>query len=256
MNTNSYLLSPENRRLLEQHKPLVEKIARRLVRSLSANVECDDLIQDGMMGLIDAILRHSKNTTSAQFECFVAQRAKGAMLDGLRASDPASRQVRRNMRQVEKIITQLGHQMGHAPTEGEVAQALEMTLTDYQRLLQNAHDYTLISIDDLGGDDDPDAYLAQCADSQCDPLMALERASLRKALTGAVNMLPRQDQLLLELYYVHGMKMHEVGKILEVSESRVSQIHTQSIAQLRASFASQDNAPELLKPRKNARAAG
>lgn len=243
---------PQNQRLFEQNKPLVEKIARNMARKLSANVECDDLIQDGMLGLIDAILRSSKSTTSAQFESYAAQRARGAMLDGLRAGDPGSRQMRRSMRQVELAILQLGHQLGRAPLESEVANSLDMPLADYQRLLQEAHGYTLISIDDLGGDEDPHGYLAQCADSSCNPLHVLERASLRKALTAAMSALSKQDRLLLDLYYVQSMKMHEVGKVLQVSESRVSQLHTQAIAQLRAIFTGQK---EILKPRRKPRLA-
>jgi RNA polymerase sigma factor for flagellar operon FliA len=246
---------PDSHRLLEQHKPLVEKIAKKMVRSLSSNIECDDLIQDGMMGLIDAILRNSKTTTGAQFETYVAQRARGAMLDGLRASDPATRQIRREMRQVELVILQLGHQLGRAPQEGEVAAALGMPLADYQRLLQEAHGYSLISIEDLGGGEDPEGFLAQCADSSCDPLQALERASLRQALAIAVNALPKPDRQLLELYYVHSLKMHEVGKILALSESRISQLHTQAIAQLRAAFATDGEPAAILKPRRKPRLA-
>ena len=252
MTNRPAFLDPQNQRLFEQNKPLVEKIARNMARKLSANVECDDLIQDGMLGLLDAILRSSKSTTSAQFESYAAQRARGAMLDGLRAGDPGSRQIRRSMRQVELVILQLGHQLGRAPLESEVANGLDMPLADYQRLLQEAHGYTLISIDDLGGDDDPHGYLEQCADSSCDPLHALERSSLREALAVALNALSRPDRLLLNLYYVHSMKMHEVGKVLQISESRVSQLHTHAIAQLRAGFADRK---EILKPRRKPRLA-
>jgi len=255
MKSSLSLQEPVNQRLLAQHKPLVEKIARTMVRSLSANVECDDLIQDGMMGLIDAILRDSKTTTGAQFESYVAQRARGAMLDGLRAGDPGSRQVRRAMRNVERAIMALAHHLGRTPLESEVAQTLRISLTDYQRLLQYARDYTLISLDDLGDESDPAGYLAQCAQSSCDPLKALERSSLRNALSTAIQALPKPDRLLLTLYYVHGLRMHEVGKIFEVSESRVSQLHTQAIAQLRASFAGDTEKPALLKPRRQPRLA-
>src|SRR5450830_1594525 len=119
MTTHPAFHDPQNQRLFEQNKPLVEKIARNMARKLTANIECDDLIQDGMLGLIDAILRNSKSTTSAQFESYAAHRARGAMLDGLRAGDPGSRQIRRSMRQVELVILQLGHQLGRAPLESE-----------------------------------------------------------------------------------------------------------------------------------------
>jgi len=248
------LSNSDNERLLAQHAPLVERIARKMVKTLSANVECDDLIQDGMMGLIDAILKNSKDTTSAEFERYVAQRAKGAMLDGLRAKDPASRQVRKDMRQVEGVLQQLGHTLGRRPLEREVAQGMGMPLAQYRRLLQEAHGYTLISMDDLGNEDDLKNYLNQCADTSADPLVVLERSALRDALGRAVKELPFQDRQLLSLYYEDGLKMHEIGKSMSLSESRISQLHTQAIAQLRASFTdqAQQNAP-VLQPRRKQR---
>lgn len=244
----------ENERLLAQHAPLVKKIAQKMVKSLSANVECDDLIQDGMLGLIEAILKNSKDTTSAEFEHYVAQRAKGAMLDGLRAKDPASRQVRKNMRQVEGVLQQLGHTLGRRPQENEVAQAMGMPLAQYRRLLQEAHGYALISMDDLGNEDDLCNYLDQCADNSTDPLVMLERSALRIALGQAVKELPFQDRQLLSLYYEEGLKMHEIGKSMALSESRISQLHTQAIAQLRASFTDQahETVP-VLQPRRKQR---
>lgn len=251
MTTKPSLSDAESQRLIEQHTPLVRKIAHKMVQRLAASVECDDLIQDGMMGLIDAILRNSKASTSAQFESYVAQRARGAMIDGLRANDPGSRLIRKNMREVERVIQSLGHQLGRPPQEGEVAKALNLPIADYQRMLQDAHGYTLISIDDLGGEDFS-TYFEQCADSKADPLVVLERSALRQALSRATATLPRQDQQLLSLYYEDGLKMHEVGAVMALSESRISQLHTQAIAQLRASFVEGTDVP-ILKPRRKPR---
>jgi RNA polymerase sigma factor for flagellar operon FliA len=108
----------ESQRLIEEHTPLVKKIARKLARKLPSNVECDDLIQDGLLGLINAIVRSSRATIGGQFESYVAKRAHGAMVDGLRANDPGSRQIRKDMRRVEVVIQQLGHQLGRTPLEG------------------------------------------------------------------------------------------------------------------------------------------
>jgi RNA polymerase sigma factor for flagellar operon FliA len=257
MKTSPSLSDPKSQRLIERHTPLVAKIARKLVRTLSSNVECDDLIQDGMMGLIDAILKNSRTSTSAEFESYVAQRARGAMLDGLRAIDAGSRQVRRNMRQVELILQRLGHELGRAPLEGEAAAAMGLMISDYQRILQDTHGYTLISMDDLGDEEILGGYLEQCAESSSDPLVVLERAELRRAIAGAIKKLAKQDRQLLSLYYEDGLKMHEVGKAMGLSESRISQLHAQAIAQLRASFTSDsDNAPPLLKPRRRRRQVG
>lgn len=252
MNDTRCLTHPHNQRLLAQHTPLVEKIARQLARKLPANVECDDLVQDGMLGLIDAILRASKKVTGAQFESYVAQRARGAMLDGLRANDPGSRLIRKHMRQVEAAIQQLGHQHGRLPQEYEVAAQLGLSLADYQSILQRAEGYVLISLEDLGGED-AEQYLAHCSKNQADPLVVLERAGLRHALATGIRALPEQKQTMLRLYYEEEEKMQAIGCHLQVSESRVSQLHTQAIAQLRAVILEGDTSPTLLKPRSQAR---
>jgi len=247
------LSTPYQRHLIEKHTPLVKKIAARMAHGLSANVEYDDLVQDGMLGLMDAILRSTKAAAGAQFESYVAQRARGAMLDGLRAFDPAGRQIRRDMRQVERTIHSLGHLLGRAPLESEVAAALDLTLADYQHLLQEAHGYTLISLDDLTDEDNPQAYLELCASSHAAPLAALERESLRQALIAAITVLPAQEKFMLNLYYEEGLKMHEIGATMGLSESRVSQIHRQAIALLRASFVGSEPNSSLLKPRREVR---
>ena len=243
---------PRIQQLIEDKKPLVESIARNLVRRLPASVECNDLIQDGLLGLIDAILRWTRETASAHFERYVAQRAHGAMLDGLRAIDPAPRPLRKKMRVVEVAMQQLGHQLGRNPTEREVAQAMGLPLAQYQQMLQQVHGYSLISLEDLG--DGTDAYLEQCASRHDDPLVVLQRAALRQALTTAISALPEQKQVVLRLYYEEDLRMHEVGSALGVSEARVSQLHTQTIAQLRADILGGAGGTAILKPRSKPRA--
>jgi RNA polymerase sigma factor for flagellar operon FliA len=244
---------PDNQRLIEQHTPLVKKIAFKMAQGLSANVEYDDLVQDGMMGLIDVILRATKATAGAEFEHYIAQRARGAMLDGLRANDPGSRQIRQDMRKAELAIQRLGHVLGRAPSEGEVATALDLPLPEYQRILQEAHGYVLISLDDLGDEDSPASYLELCATSNADPLVALQRTALRQALGEAIKKLPKQEMSVLNFYYEEDMRMHEIGKALGLSEARVSQIHAQAIALLRAAFVGGEQTVSLLKPRRKAR---
>jgi RNA polymerase sigma factor for flagellar operon FliA len=243
---------PRIQQLIEDKKPLVESIARNLVRRLPASVECNDLIQDGLMGLIDALLRWTRETAGGHFDRYVAQRAHGAMLDGLRAIDPAPRQVRSQMRRVEIAIQTLGHQLGRNPSEGEVAQAMGLALADYQRMLQDAHGYSLISLEDLG--DGTEAYLEQCASRQDDPLVVLQRAALRQALTASISALPEQKKTVLRLYYEEDQRMHEVGKALGISEARVSQLHMQTIAQLRADILGGESRTSILKPRSKPRA--
>ncbi len=247
------ITDPEIRKLIGKQSVLVEKIAHNMVRKVAAGVECKDLIQDGLVGLIDAILRWTREATGAHFDNYVAQRARGAMLDGLRALDPGTRQIRRDMRRVEVAIQQLGHQLGRSPRDSEVAAALEMALADYQQILQDAHGYVLISLEDLGGDEDGGLFLSNCAVTHVDPLVVLERAAFRKRLALAIKALSEQKKTLLQLYYEEGLKMHEIGLVLRLSVPRVSQLHTLAIAQLRASLLDEQEAAPLLKPRRKPR---
>lgn len=240
-------LTDEDRKLVEDHQPVVRSVASHLGRRLPPNIDKADLVQDGLLGLMEALLRWTKELTGTHFESYVALRAQGAMIDGLRAADPVSRQVRKDMRRVEEALQQLSHRLGRPPTEGELAERLAMSLADYQQLLQDAQGYVLISLQDLTGDN-VDQYLKRCELDNADPLALLERAALRQALAESIQLLPRKSQILLTLYYEHEMKMHEIGRHLGLSEARISQMHTQSIAQLRASLADRD-VQRLLAPR-------
>lgn len=249
MRTNDDLSSSGFARLVADKTPMVEKIARNLSRKLPTSEERDDLVQDGMVGLIDAILRWTRETTSSHFDNYVAQRAQGAMLDGLRANDPGSRSLRRAMRAAEQVIQRLGHQKGRPPLESEVAQALGLDISEYQRMLQDVQGYSLISLEDLGGSDNAQPYLDYCAAFNIDPLRVLERSALRQALLDAIQDLPDQKKQVLRLYYEGELKMHEIGSALGVSEARVSQLHSHTIAQLRAVILGGEPSPPLLKPR-------
>jgi RNA polymerase sigma factor for flagellar operon FliA len=253
MNPTHDITDPRNQHLIAKHTPLVEKIAYKLASALPANIECDDLIQDGLMGLIDAIIRTSRATSGAQFESYIALRARGAMLDGLRANDPANRQIRRTMRQVEITIQRLGHEQGRAPYEGEVAAAMGMTIGDYQRVLQDAQGYLLISLEDLDIGDGVNGQLDPSAMSNSDPFVVLERRAFRQALATSIIALPKQSQTMLRLYYEDDLKMRDIGHRLGLSESRVSQIHAHAIAQLRATVLGGEYSESPLKPRRKPR---
>jgi RNA polymerase sigma factor for flagellar operon FliA len=249
----SKVTDQELKQQVQLHTPLVEKLARNLVRRLPASVDCDDLIQDGQLALINAILSSSKKLAAAHFKNYVALRVQGAMLDGLRVLDHGSRQLRKDMRAVELVIQHLGHQLGRVPLEKEVADALDLPLRKYQRLLQDASDYTLISLDDIV----PLDPRLQCfaADVQADPLGVLERSALRDSLAQALGKLSKQSSAVLRCYYVEDLKMHQIGKRMLVTEARVSQIHSQAIAELRARMLDANGTMPVLKPRRSAREA-
>ncbi|MBK7685365.1 MAG: RNA polymerase sigma factor FliA [Rhodocyclaceae bacterium] len=247
------LNNPEVRRLVDRLTPLVKRIARRLMRTLPASVEADDLVQDGMIGLMGAVLRSTRETTGQEFDKYVSQCVRGAMLDGLRANDMASRRVRREMRQVEVVMQQLGHKLGRQPTEGEVSAALDMSISDYQKLLQEVYGYTLVSLDDLVDHGDSEEYLTYCATNDLSPVGALERSGFQGVLIEALRALPKQEKLILTHYYEAGRNMREIGAKLGLTEGRISQIHAQAIARLRAAVLGGEVRTTLLAPRRKKR---
>jgi len=248
----SHISNQELANKVKEHTPIVEALARNLARKLPANVDCDDLVQDGHVALINAILSTSRKITAEHFKNYVSMRVHGAMLDGLRVMDHGSRQLRKEMRAVEMAIQRLAHQLGRMPHEAEVASALNMPLKKYQRMLQEASDYALISLDDILQTDHQ--MLLPVAGLDSDPLKVLERAALRQSLSTALGILSKQSGEVLRLYYVENLKMHEIGKRLKVTEARVSQVHAQAIAQLRAELADGEGAMAVLKPRRAPRA--
>jgi RNA polymerase sigma factor for flagellar operon FliA len=228
----------EKSHLLAQHQPMVRRIALQMIAKLPASVELDDLIQAGMIGLLDASNRYEDNR-GAQFETFVSQRIRGAMLDELRASDWGSRGLRASARKVEQAIQALEHRLGRAPNEGEIAKELKMTLEAYQGLLQEVQGCQLLYVEDFSQGESESSFLdanaqeARSGRGSDDPLQQLLESGFRHQLIDAIGSLPERDQLLLNLYYEEELNLREIGAVLEVSQSRVCQLHSQAISRLR-----------------------
>lgn len=238
----------DKEQLVSQYAPLVKRIAYHLMARLPASVLADDLIQNGMLGLLDAIGRFEEGM-GAQFETYAVQRIRGAMLDGLRENDWLPRGVRREMRRVEAAIQQLEQQQGRPPTESELAQTLDMPLADYQKLLLDARGHQLVYLEDLTGNDD-ESYLDRHVDAaRPDPLAVLEDADVRRVLIAAVANLPEREKLVMALYYEEDLNLREIGEVLEVTESRVCQLHSQAIVRLRAAVAGEGDDKPLSKRR-------
>jgi len=229
----------EKSHLLKQHQPMVRRMALQMLAKLPASVELDDLIQAGMIGLLDASTRYQDNR-GAQFETFASQRIRGAMLDELRASDWGSRNLRQQARKVEQAIQSLEHRLGRPATEGEIAKELKMDLDDYQSLLQEIQGCQLLYVEDFAQEGESDnPWLDRQArggrpGADDDPLAQLLEAGFRHELVDAIAALPERDQLLLNLYYEEELNLREIGAILEVTQSRVCQLHAQAISRLRA----------------------
>lgn len=229
----------EKSHLLKQHQPMVRRMALQMLAKLPASVELDDLIQAGMIGLLDASTRYQDNR-GAQFETFASQRIRGAMLDELRANDWGSRSLRQSARKVEQAIQALEHRLGRSASEGEIARELKMELDDYQSLLQDIQGCQLLYVEDFAQDGESEnPWLERQAQADArlggdDPLAQLLEAGFRHELVDAIAALPERDQLLLNLYYEEELNLREIGAILEVTQSRVCQLHSQAISRLRA----------------------
>ena len=243
-------LSPaESEQLITRHGDLVNALARSLLRKLPPNVELDDLLQDGYIGLLGTLIQATKRDNDRQYRHYLTQRIRGAMLDGLRVNDPGTRKIRRDMRGVERAIHRLSHQLGRAPLEVEVATELQIPLTEYQLLLQEADGYTLFSLDDFDDDDSRRDFLDWCANTNSDPLAALERRILQRTLLIAISDLSAREGEVMSMYYIHELTMKDVGAKLNLTEGRISQIHTQAIAKLRAAVVGEADKSPMLKPR-------
>jgi RNA polymerase sigma factor for flagellar operon FliA len=220
--------------LLKQYSPLVRRLAHQMIAKLPANVEIDDLIQVGMIGLTDALSRFDIGQ-GVQFETFATQRIRGAMLDELRGTDWMSRGNRKHQRDIEGAVHRLEQRLGRTPQESEIAKELGITLEQYQDLLNKVRGTQLIYLEDIGGDDGDNDYLDRhVADEGGDPLAQLNDHRMRQALVEAIKNLPEREQYVMSMYYEQDMNLKEIAAVLGVTESRVCQLHSQSIARLRA----------------------
>jgi RNA polymerase sigma factor for flagellar operon FliA len=206
-----------------------------MMAKLPANVQVDDLIQVGLIGLSDALSRYEAGQ-GAQFETFATQRIRGAMLDELRENDWMSRGSRKSQKDIEQALHRLEHRLGRTPLESEIATEMGMSLSDYQLLLGKVRGTQLVYLEDMGrGHDDDDSFLDRhMADSDADPLNLLGDQRLREALVAAIKLLPEREQLIMSMYYEQDMNLKEIALVMNVTESRVCQLHSQSIARLRA----------------------
>lgn len=217
---------------VQQHAPLVRKIAYHMMSKLPASVDVDDLIQVGLIGLMEAA-RNFDPEAGVMFETFASQRIRGAMLDELRNADWLPRQARKNMREIERAVVLLEQQLGRPPSEGEVAQSLQIPLDEYQEMLSEARGHQLLHYEDFEVDGENDQLDQYAADHHNNPIDILSDDAFRGHLIAAIALLPEREKLLMALYYDEELNLKEIGAVLGVSESRVCQLHTQAVARLR-----------------------
>ncbi|MBL8449112.1 MAG: RNA polymerase sigma factor FliA [Dechloromonas sp.] len=238
---------PEREQLVQRFVPLVKRIAYHLMARLPSNVLFDDLVQNGMIGLLDAIGRFEEGF-GAQFETYATQRIRGAMLDGLRENDWLPRHIRRELRRIESTIHALEQAQGRAPSERELADSLGMSLADYQKTLLDARGHQLVYFEDFAGEGDEDFLERHFTDDKADPARLIEEYNLREVLVAAIDRLPERERMVMALYYEQELNLREIGEVMDVTESRVCQLHSQAIARLRSQVLGELKPPA--KPRR------
>jgi len=215
--------------VLQQYYPTVRRQALSLQVRLPAGVDVDDLIQAGLEGLLDAFGRFDPSAGAA-FSTFAHQRIRGAMIDELRSRDWLPRSVRRNARDVEACMRKLEHRLGRVPEEREIAAELDMPLDEYQKLLLDTNNGLVLSYDEVVTEQ---TELGSDNERQDSPAEALFSGERKELIAQAIGNLPEKEKLVMALYYQEELNLKEIGAVLDVTESRVSQLHSQAIKRIR-----------------------
>lgn len=216
--------------LITRHSDLVHRIAYHLIARLPSSVIVDDLIQSGMLGLLDAA-EHYDPSQGASFETYATIRVRGAMLDELRRNDWAPKSVHRKARDVMAAIQKIENKTGRDARNSEVAEELDMTLAEYHHVLQETNTCRILNFVDLNLEED----VTNISPAKMDgPLDGLQSEEFREHLVEAIRSLPEREQLVVSLYYDDELNLREIGSVLDVSESRISQLLSQAHLRMRA----------------------
>lgn len=225
--------------LMLKYFPMVKYVAGKMMISLPSCVEYDDLVSAGMWGLISALDRFDP-TQGVKFETFVLPRIRGAILDELRTMDWAPRSLRSKARQVDKAVLDIERNLGRTATSYEIAKALEMDVNDYSSLVHEIHAASLLSLDGFLSDDpDLNGNMYNVIEDPVgdNPLFHIENEEVKHVLVEVIDNLPEQEKLVIALYYYEELTLREIGQVMQITESRVSQIHTKAINTLKSKLA-------------------
>jgi RNA polymerase sigma factor for flagellar operon FliA len=227
----AYQQIADKNELVERHSSLVKRIAHHLMARLPASVLVDDLIQAGMIGLLEAS-RNFDGSKGASFETFAGIRIRGSMLDEIRKGDWTPRSVHKNGRAITDAINKVERETGRDARDVDIADKLEVTLKSYHQMLNEVNAGKIIGMEDLGVTED--VVSSEQTKGVDTPYQDLVQGSFQKALAQAITTLPEREAIVLSLYYDEELNLREIGEVLDVSESRVSQIHSQAMLKLKA----------------------
>jgi len=221
---------------IKQYAPLVKYVAGKVAVGMPHNVEFDDLVQFGVFGLLDAIDKFDPEK-NVKFKTYAVTRIRGAIFDELRSIDWVPRSVRQKTREVEDTIGSLEARLGRTATDQEIAGALGISEEEYLKTLQKISGTSMLSINEVwySGDDNDRVSIGDSIESPAslNPEVIAERDEIRRVIVEAINELPDKEKKILVLYYFEDLTLKEIGQVLEVTESRVSQLHTKAIMRLR-----------------------
>jgi RNA polymerase sigma factor for flagellar operon FliA len=225
-------------RLVLAYAPLVKYVAGRMSSGLPAHVEEADLISYGLLGLISAIERFEPER-EIRFETFAVTRIKGSIIDELRSLDWVPRSVRATAREIERANAKLEHQLHRAPTDEEMAKALETTVDQFQESLVKISNSSVVALDELWTVSDSSGDQVSLLDTiqdptAVDPAQEMDLTDMKDRLEDAIARLPEREKLVIALYYYENLTLREIGEVLSVTESRVSQLHTKAVLRLKS----------------------
>ncbi|VAW93465.1 RNA polymerase sigma factor for flagellar operon [hydrothermal vent metagenome] len=232
----------EHNDLVTQHASLVKRIGCHLINRLPASVQLEDLIQAGMIGLLEASRNYDAGQ-GASFETYAGIRIRGSMLDEIRKNDWAPRSVHRKAREVAAAVRDIEHEFGRDARDTEIAKTLDMTLEDYYKILQDNSYHKILSFEDMGSGED--SMLDNVSNYDPSILDGLQRDDVRRIVSAAIAGLPERERLVMALYYDEELNLREIGAVMGVSESRVSQIHSQAVIRLQARMSNRGEAEKL-----------
>ncbi len=215
-------------KIIIHYLPIVKIVAGRLAIGLPHYIDKDDLISNGFFGLLDAIERYDIRR-GVKFETYAAVRIRGAILDSLRAQDWIPMTIRQKARHYEQVLSRLEHQLGRSATDQEIMAELDMSMEEYSHLLSQLNATTIVPLEDFAKSETPSNHIFN-------PAQAVEEADVKNSLAKTIDHLPEKERLVISLYYYEGLTLKEISLIMNLSEARISQLHTKAIFRMRGAL--------------------